>query len=331
MPSGIREKLIYILEILKKTDEDHPVNTTDILRQLKLYGIEAERKSVSRDIGILTGMGYSIITCPETRKGYYMTDQLFESYELKLITDAVCQARFLTVEDTQRLLKKLRSLATKGCEEALDAMTYIDPGIKSKNNRVRYAVDKIITAITKRKKITFRYFEYVAGNRLAYKRDGHIYRISPYYLVWRNEEYFLIGNPDSHGRLTHFRVEMMADLEISDEPRRPAEEIEDLRGQFDPGEYIRRSVDMFTGDKINVTLRCSNIVRQEILRRFGSAIAIRDDGTERFIAHFAVNDTIGLRRFLLSFDPELLRLESPAQLKAELLAAAEKTAKAYRD
>jgi hypothetical protein len=46
-------KLLYVLDILKKTDEQHPITTNQIVSELENYGIEAERKSVLRDINLL--------------------------------------------------------------------------------------------------------------------------------------------------------------------------------------------------------------------------------------------------------------------------------------
>jgi len=48
-------KLLYVLDILKKTDEQHPITTNQIVSKLENYGIEAERKSVLRDIMNNTG------------------------------------------------------------------------------------------------------------------------------------------------------------------------------------------------------------------------------------------------------------------------------------
>jgi hypothetical protein len=107
-----KEKLLYILDILKKTDEQHPVNTVEILRKLENKGLVAERKSIARDISVLREAGYSIISCDELKKGFYMTDQPFEDYELKMLADAIAGAKFLTEQDTENLLEKLTQLAT---------------------------------------------------------------------------------------------------------------------------------------------------------------------------------------------------------------------------
>ena len=52
-------KILYLLDILEKyTDEQHPIDTNEILRRLEARGIQAERKSIYDDIAALkTGGG----------------------------------------------------------------------------------------------------------------------------------------------------------------------------------------------------------------------------------------------------------------------------------
>ena len=47
-------KLIYIMDyLLRCSDDDHPVSTESIIKELSYLGIEAERKSVYDDIEAL--------------------------------------------------------------------------------------------------------------------------------------------------------------------------------------------------------------------------------------------------------------------------------------
>ena len=72
-------KLLRILEILQTTDEDHPLTAKEIGEKLKLYSIEAERKSICRDINLLKdNTQYDIELCTDNKQGYYMASRLFE-------------------------------------------------------------------------------------------------------------------------------------------------------------------------------------------------------------------------------------------------------------
>ncbi|MBQ6699048.1 MAG: WYL domain-containing protein, partial [Oscillospiraceae bacterium] len=257
MEGKTKEKLLYILERLKKTDEQHPANTNDLIEYLEEKGISAERKSVARDIAALRDAGYSIILCDELKRGYYMTDQLFEDYELKIIADAVSGAKFITYDDSTGIIEKLCEMASPTGEEIIREHTFVDEKIKSKNKKVRYNIDKVISAIKNGKRITFQYFEFAPDGKMQLKREGHTYEISPYYLCWADDSYFLIGNSKSHDHLIHFHVEMMTNVEITKIPIRERKEIEELKNSFSIGEYLRRSVNMYGGESIKLVLECS--------------------------------------------------------------------------
>lgn len=63
MAESSKLKILSILEIMKKTDEFHPLNAAQIADKLLDYGITAERKSIVRDLDRLEDAGYSILRC----------------------------------------------------------------------------------------------------------------------------------------------------------------------------------------------------------------------------------------------------------------------------
>lgn len=315
MAGQTKEKLLYILDILKKTDEQHPINTVEILKKLEERGLLAERKSIARDIAVLKETGYSIISCDELKKGFYMTDQLFEDYELKMLADAIAGAKFLTERDTENLLEKLVQLATPTGEEILKEQTVIDPEIKTANLTVRYNIDKIITAIKQRRRITFRYYERTEDGGLKLKRGGHVYEISPYYLVWSEDEYYLIGNSKSHDHLTHFHADMITSAEISELPARPCTEIEEFRGGFSICEYLRRNVNMFTGPDADIEMLVDPSVIKDVVKRFGNEVRFEalPDGRSKAIVRAVESE--GTLRWLCGFCVEELEVVSPASVR----------------
>ncbi len=318
MEGRTKEKLLYILERLRKTDEQHPVNTNDLIAYLTEKGIAAERKSVARDISALREAGYSIILCDEYKRGYYLTDQLFEDYELKIIADAVSGAKFITYEDSNSIVEKLCELASPTGEEIIREHTFVDEKIKSKNKKVRFNIDRVITAIKTGKRITFQYFEFAADGKMQLKRGGHIYEISPYYLCWDDDSYFLIGNSKSHDHLIHFHVEMMTNVEITKTPIRPRNEIEELRGNFSIGDYIRKSVNMYGGETVKLSLECSEKIAKDVHREFGEEIITKPIGENRFITEVNAAEGEGLIRWIMQFSPEDMKVISPQSIKDEI-------------
>ena len=329
MEGRTKEKLLFILERLKKTDEQHPVNTNELIAYLGERGITAERKSVARDVAALRDAGYSIILCDEYKRGYYMTDQLFEDYELKIIADAVSGAKFITYEDSSSIVDKLCELASPTGEEIIKNHTFIDEKIKSKNKKVRYNIDKVINAIKNGKRITFQYFEFAADGKMQLKRDGHIYEISPYYLCWDDDSYFLIGNSKSHDHLIHFHVEMMTNVEITKTPIRPREEIEEFRGSFSIGDYLRRSVNMYGGESVKITLECSEKIAKNVRKEFGEDIITKPIGEDRFVTEVKAAEGEGLIRWIMQFSAEDMKVVAPENIVETIRKRAKELYKIY--
>ena len=94
--SGMQKMKILLVmrELLEKTDEFHPITTTELVSMLERNGIAAERKSVYHDIEILKKFGIDIENRREQPSGYYVSSRDFEFPELKLLVDAVQCARF---------------------------------------------------------------------------------------------------------------------------------------------------------------------------------------------------------------------------------------------
>ncbi len=329
MEGKTKEKLLYILERLKKTDEQHPANSNDLIEYLAKKGIAAERKSVARDVNALREAGYSIMLSDEYKRGYYMTDMLFEDYELKIIADAVSGARFITYDDSIGIIDKLKELASPTGEEIIRDHTFVDEKIKSKNKKVRYNIDKVITAIKAKKRITFQYFEFTPGGKMQLKREGHTYEISPYYLCWNDDSYFLIGNSKTHDHLIHFHVEMMTNVEITKEPIRPRYEIEELKGNFSIGDYLRKSVNMYGGETLHITIEGSDRIAKNVRTEFGEDIITLPIANGWFRTEINAAEGEGLVRWLMQFGADDLRVIAPESLRTELKERAKAIADLY--
>jgi len=298
MAENSKLKLLYILDIMKKTDEFHPINSTQIAAKLSAYGIHAERKSIGRDLACLEDAGYSIIKCADHNKGWYMTDQVFEDFELKILCDAIGSAPFLTDKDSRDLIKKVRDLATAEGEKLISAATYQDATIKTDDKSNKIKIDTVTRAIKAKKKITFQYYEETAGNKRRLRRDGHVYCVSPYYLVLYENQYFLICNSESNDGLTHFRLEMLTGVDVTEQDARNPETVSQHGENFDLGAYLRSSQNMWSGDQVKVKLRCDNYIRDIIRMRFGKHVMMIDDGPDHFTVTVEVADNTGLYQWL---------------------------------
>lgn len=272
-------KALYLLKYLleETSDEDNSVTMEDILKHLEQNDIKAERKSVYDDINALKDFGYDINTSRQYhRVGYYIGQREFELPELKLLVDAVQSSKFLTKTKSRKLITKIEKLTSKSNASCLDRQVNVPGRIRNMDESIYYSVDDIHTALSDNKKITFRYFDRNVDKQKEYHREKRTYSVSPYLLIWDDENYYLVGRDDEKGKNLHFRVDKMDGICISKERR-------DMSGEAEckSSDYTDRCFGMFGGESKLVTFRCRNDLAGIIIDRFGSDTLFRkhEDGT----------------------------------------------------
>ena len=303
-------KLLFVLDIMRKTDEYHPLNAREIAGKLGMYGITAERKSIARDLECLEEAGYTIMRCENHNKGYYMADHLFEDYELKFLADTVNAASFLTERDSKAFVKKIRSLATPEGDSLIAATSFGDTSVKSDDSMNKIKLDAIIRAIKNRRQLSFQYYMIGKHNRRFLNREGKVYDANPYYTVFRNGDYYLVVNMTEHEDLTHFRIDLMTNVVVSEKEARNPADVPGHGETFDLQEYLRNSIHMWSGDPVRITLRCNNIMRGSIRKTFGKDIWTQEDEEDFFTISVHAVDGKGLYQWLAQYG-EHVKVLSP--------------------
>lgn len=216
--SGQKLKLLYLRDyLLKYSDEAHPVTVNDMIAYLAERGVSAERKSIYDDISALQEYGLDIIMVKTKSTGYYVASREFELPEVKLLIDAVQSSRFITSRKTDALIKKIEGLASSHEGRSLHHQVFIQNRVKSVNESVYYNVDLISEGIERGVKLSFRYFEYGPDKQKRYRRGGGQYIVSPEFLIWDDENYYLVACPDDTGDTRHYRVDKMESIELLSE------------------------------------------------------------------------------------------------------------------
>lgn len=321
-----KQKLLRILDIIKETDESHPITANRIAKQLSLYGIDAERKSILRDINALTEYGYDIVLHHDNKLGFYLASRDFEDWELKLLADAVLSARFLTKTETEKLVRKIYLLSSIAGQKKLRSLTPV-VWDKSENRTVKINIDKIISAIHEQKKIAFKYeFTDITLVKKP-KRNGHIYTVSPFALYRRDDRYYIIANTDGYDNLSCYRLDRMRNLTISDRSARSAESIVGGNADLKIANYIRDTLYNFSGEKIILTLDIKANAVDDLIDFFEHNLKIRADG-ERIIATIKTTKSEGLYRWLLQFSGNVTAI-SPQCVKSEMQKRIQLAAKSY--
>lgn len=266
--------------MFEQTDENHHITMSEIISQLKLYGISAGRKALYEDIEALRTFGLDIKQLKGNTSGYLVASREFELPELKLLADAVTSSRFLTEKKSNELLKKIEGLASKYEAKQIQRQVFIANRVKAMNERIYINVDTIHRAISEEKKISFKYFDYDLNKKKKY-RDG-LRICSPYALSWDDERYYLISHYDKYNKITNFRIDRMEAVTILDEV------VKSKPDEFNVAEYMNSSFSMFSGDSKEVKLRFDNSLINPVIDRFGKDITIVPDGDDSFTVRVKV-------------------------------------------
>ena len=270
--AGQKLKLLYIVKLLSEsTDENHPASTADIIASLDANGIHSERKSIYDDIAKLIEFGYDIIQVhSRLGGGYYMAGREFELAELKLLVDAVQASRFITTRKSRSLIKKLEQMAGKHDAGKLQRQVYVAGRIKTENESIYYNVDSIHRAIQENKQIRFQYLDWNLQKQLVPRANADR-SVSPWALIWREENYYLAAYDSADGIMKHFRVDKMGKVKMLEQKREGMEQF----SQVDPASYTNQTFGMYSGDEESVTLQFPNRLAGVVLDRFGKDADIR--------------------------------------------------------
>lgn len=278
--NGQKLKLLYLHRILaQETDEGHPMNVAAIQDRLLSYGIRAERKALYDDMEQLRQFGYDIIYVKSrTRGGYYLGSREFELPELKLLVDAVQASKFMTVRKSRELIGKLERFAGKEEARQLQRQVFVAGRIKTEQENIYYNVDAIHRALQDQVQITFLYMEWGLDGSLHPKNGGRLYRISPWALLWSDENYYMIGFDNAAGIIKHYRVDKMQRIGMCSDKRLGEEAFAD----FDLAAYANRTFGMYGGQVTEVTLVFANAMAGVVMDRFGRDTHMRPVDEQHF-------------------------------------------------
>jgi len=294
--STTKLKLLKILEILRKeSDDEHYVETGEIIRQLEQQGIHCQRRVLYDDIELLNENGYEIL-CekkPGFSNKYCLLEDRFDSSEVHILLDAVQSATFISKKKTKELVNKIAALAGNKQGEILkhNIVEFTTP--KSSNDKILYAVSEIAHAIAYRKKIKFYYFDYDENYKKVYRKnkkgENRGYKVNPLGTVFDNGYYYLFCYDDFFGKVSHYRVDRMDKVEITELEITPG--IENERENLPTRK--RQLFAMYGGDAAVVEIQADAKLIDTIYDIFGDRIKLekKGDGIICFTAEVQVSPT----------------------------------------
>ena len=316
-------KLLILKDyLLRNSDEKHPVTIPQIIEELGRYDIKAERKSLYDDLEALRVYGLDIV---QSRGNYYVGQRNFETPELKLLVDSIQSSKFITEKKTMSLIKKLEELASMYDAQLLERQVYVRNRVKSMNESVYYNVDSIADAINQDRAIRFKYFEYTVTKERRIRRNGDWYVVSPFALMWDDENYYMVAWDADAGILKHYRVDKMLEITALKDAREGKESFAEVV----MAAYAKKTLGMFTGQDRSVRLRFKNILAGAVFDRFGRDVMLIPDGEDHFVVTLDVAVSPQFYSWVFGFgtDVEIL---SPDDIRERAADLAQQIADQYR-
>ena len=260
----VKARLLVLTRMFYElTDENHPMDTFEIIDYLAENGVPANTKTLRGDIKLLKEQDLDIVTVPGRPNKYFLGARLFEMPEIKLLLDAVASSRFITKGKSKELSRKLTSLTSGHQRKQLNRHMYTTGRVKPGNENVFYYVDLINDAIELKKKISFQIIEFDGRKRKTLRHDGEVYVISPYAMYWNDDFYYVVGWSDKREELGAYRIDRMDDPKILDEKA-----VKKPKG-FRVTDYSHKVFEMFAGEEVRVKLECRNDLMKYVIDRFG--------------------------------------------------------------
>ncbi|WP_124728300.1 helix-turn-helix transcriptional regulator [Staphylospora marina] len=326
-------RMLKVLRILERdTDPEHRLTLKEIAQKLKHELLTDElpgKKALESDIHTLVEAGYDILWQQRGNNGaneYWLNERNFETYQLRMLIDAIMFSMFITKGDAMdlidRLLEPVSIHEAKKLKEPCKLMDYVP---RTRNRKLKYFIDTLYTAINERKEVRFRYGKYGPDKKFHYHQEGRFYVARPYALVWWENKYYLVAEYLNEPDFRHFRVDRMDNVQIVGEK------------SFEPkplniGEYVRTSFHMFNGEEKVVKLEFEDNERNDFLNmvfdRFGMDVNVEPREGHRFVLKVKAKVSQGLINWILTWGSRVKVLE-PSELVEQVRAETEKLYRKY--
>lgn len=283
--------------LLKYSDENHPMTAFDIIGYLNECGIEAERRSIYRDIEdinkvyvmmeddctieeaeetIATDDDRKIVIYDRNRKGFYVNQfaRHFELSDIRLIAECIYSAKFIPQSSAQKLADVVFEYVSEPQAEKIKHDSLVVDRVKTLNKAVLNNIGLLRDAMASDldgqphipEKISFNYLTHEVGNVEKPIERRRRYVVSPFYLIINDSNYYLLAFDDASQDMRTYRVDRMKNINFEGLPR----DGEEVFRTLDMKTYTQRVFSMFGGEKKTVRLQFTNSLLDTVIDRFGN-------------------------------------------------------------
>lgn len=290
---------VVLQYLLKNTDENHVATAPDIVAYLQECGIEAERRSIYRDIkeinyvalmleeDCMINEAREMVECDDDdenklviydchRKGFYARRRDFEMDDIRLLAECVYSAKFVNEGQAKRLVKVVSQFVSDHQAEQIKHSVLRTDRVKTNNKQVLNNISLINKAMSRKiegvphkpEKIRFKYLKHTIRdvNQQVERRKGESYVVNPFLLLINDGNYYLLSIDERTKKERTYRVDRMKDVELTGIEREGDDEFK----KVDVKNYSQRVFSMYGGKLARITLQCINPLLDTMVERFGT-------------------------------------------------------------
>ncbi len=270
-------KLLILYDILSKfTDENHAMNTDELISELKKRGVNVARKVLSQDIATLNEYGYEVLSYKKKFHYYYVVNRPLETAEVVLLVDVIKSSKLSTTQKKHFIGNLANTLCAHQAERI--SKNIISLGTVAQGGYyLLYNVDAIDRAIEQNRQISFLYFDYDSNHKKVYRKNGERYVVNPIVMVWNNDNYYLLCIKENYDNISTYRIDKIDSVEVLESEC----QLNQIYENFNTEEYRKQVFSMFGGELQMVTIHFVKEMLSEIFDKFGNDLRIItiDDNT----------------------------------------------------
>lgn len=281
--------------LLRNTDENHFVTAEELVGYLQSCGIDAERRSIYKDIAAINKAlwllendstieevedeienGYfdddKVIVYDKHKKGFYVRQRHFDSFDIRLIIECIYSSKYISQDEAERLVDIMKEYISNYQADDIRTDALVTNRIRTFNKDTLNNVSLIYQAMEKTRehlpeKITFKYLKYDISNldNPIERHSGSLYSVSPFKLIITDGNYYLLAFDDRSREIRTYRVDRMKTIKRTSIPREGEEEFKkvDLRS------YTQRTFFMFSGEREHLLIKARMSLLDTFIEKFG--------------------------------------------------------------
>lgn len=296
--------IMNILDILRRySDSDHRLSQKDIIDILQTeYGMVADRKAIKRNLMNLIDLGYNLEYSESVRRNKNGEEEViytdwylerdFSDAELRLLIDSLLFSKHIPYSQCKELIEKIEGLSNRYFKSKVRHVCNL-PVDQPQNAELFYTIEILDEAIEKNRKVVFHYGDYGTDKslHLRKRRDGkpREYLVNPYQMAAANGRYYLIANVEHYDNVSHYRLDHIRDIEITDTPAKPQRKVQGLENGLDLPKHMAEHVYMFAGESQRVIMRTTPDMAGELIDWFGSGVTFYNETENSVIAYVTAN------------------------------------------